>query len=57
MLFRSAADCDIHVTEEINGAWCVRVVAPTGDAYGTPTVTSRADVPATLSRMLGEVSK
>ena len=52
-----AADCDIHVTEDISGAWCVRVLAPTGDAYGTPTVTSRTEVPTTLARLLGEVSK
>ena len=53
-----AADCDVHVTEQISGGWLVRVVAQTSStAAGVSATVPRADVPATLARLLGEVSR
>ena len=53
-----AADCDIHVTEQISGMWCVRVVAQTSStAAGVSATVPRADAPSTLARLLGEVSR
>lgn len=53
-----AADCDVHVTEQISGGWCVRVVAQTSStAAGVSATVPRADAPSTLARLLGEVSR
>lgn len=53
-----AADCDVHVTEQISGGWLVRVVAQTSStAAGVSATVPRADAPSTLARLLGEVSR
>ncbi len=53
-----AADCDVHVTEQISGGWCVRVVAQTSStAAGVSATVPRADAPSTLARLLGEVAR